>query len=62
MIESLIGAHADWVVATAPVVLGIIFFRHSAQKMLVWYGGPGLSSSMRAFTEYLHLRRFSPFL
>jgi putative oxidoreductase len=55
MIGSLTGTHADWVVGIARIVLGIIFFGHGAQKMLGWYGGPGLASSMRTFTEHLHL-------
>src|SRR5579864_2356371 len=55
MIESLTGTHADWVVGIARILLGIIFFGHGAQKMLGWYGGPGLANSMRAFTEHLHL-------
>src|SRR5207249_5750415 len=55
MIESLTGTHADWIVGIARIVLGIIFFGHGAQEMLGWYGGPGLASSMRTFTEHLHL-------
>jgi len=55
MIESLTGTHADWILGIARVVLGIIFFAHGAQKMLGWYGGPGLASTMRTFTEHLHL-------
>jgi putative oxidoreductase len=55
MIGSLTGTHADWAVGIARIVLGIIFFGHGAQKMLGWYGGPGLASSMRTFTEHLHL-------
>jgi putative oxidoreductase len=55
MIGSLTGTHADWVVAIARVVLGVIFFAHGAQKMLGWYGGPGLANTMRVFTEHLHL-------
>src|SRR5438309_4035619 len=62
MIESLTGTHADWVVGTARIVLGIIFFAHGAQKMLGWYGGPGLASSMRTFTEHLHLPSTLAFL
>jgi putative oxidoreductase len=62
MIESLTGTHADWVVAIARIVLGIIFFGHGAQKMLGWYGGPGLASSMRTFTEHLHLPSTLAFL
>ena len=55
MIANLTGTHADWVVAVVRIVLGIVFFAHGAQKMLGWYGGPGLASSMRTFTEHLHL-------
>lgn len=55
MIESLTGTLADWIVGIARVVLGVIFFAHGAQKMLGWYGGSGLASSMRTFTEHLHL-------
>ena len=62
MIESLTATHADWVVGIARIVLGIIFFGHGAQKMLGWYGGPGLASSMRTFTEHLHLPAALAFL
>jgi putative oxidoreductase len=62
MIESLTGTHADWIVGMARVVLGIIFFAHGAQKMLGWYGGPGLANTMRTFTEHLHLPRTLAFL
>ena len=55
MIASLTGTHAAWVLGVARIVLGIIFFAHGAQKMFGWYGGPGLASSMRTFTEHLHL-------
>jgi putative oxidoreductase len=55
MIAHLTGTHADWIVGFARVVLGVIFFAHGAQLMLGWYGGPGLASSMRTFTEHLHL-------
>jgi putative oxidoreductase len=55
VIANLTGTHADWVVGVARIVLGIIFFAHGAQKLLGWYGGPGLASSMRTFTEHLHL-------
>src|SRR5271169_704057 len=62
MIESLTGTNADWVVGIIRIVLGIIFFAHGAQKMLGWYGGPGLASSMRTFTEHLHLPTTLAFL
>src|SRR5438128_10019165 len=62
MIESLTGTHAEWIVGIASIVLGIIFFGHGAQKMLGWYGGPCLASSMRTFTEHLHLPSTLAFL
>src|SRR4029077_21282319 len=55
MIASLTATHAAWVLGGARIVLGIIFFAHGAQKLFGWYGGPGLASSMRTFTEHLHL-------
>jgi putative oxidoreductase len=62
VIEILTGTHADWTVAIARIVLGLIFFAHGAQKMLGWYGGPGLAKTMRMFTEYLHLPSVLAFL
>src|SRR5260370_42246100 len=62
MMESLTGTHRGWAVAIARIVLGIVFFAHGAQKMLGWYGGPGLASSMRTFTEHPHLPSTLAFL
>src|ERR1700721_3562579 len=62
MIESLTSTHADWVVGIARIVLGIIFFAHGAQKLLGWFGGPGLANSMRTFTEHLPLPSTLAFL
>jgi putative oxidoreductase len=62
MIESLIGTHADWTVGIARIVLGLIFFAHGAQKMLGWYGGPGLAKTMSMFTKHLHLPSAFAFL
>ncbi|HUC30343.1 MAG TPA: DoxX family protein [Candidatus Acidoferrum sp.] len=62
MIGSLTGTRADWIVGIARVVLGIIFFAHGAQKMLGWFGGTGLASTMRTFTEHLHLPSTLAFL
>src|ERR1700757_173752 len=62
MIESLTGTHTDLVVGIARIVLGIIFFAHGAQKMLGWFGGPGLAGSMRTFTEHVRLPSTLAFL
>ena len=37
------------------LVLGVVFFAHGAQKLLGWFGGPGLSGTMGMFTGYLHI-------
>src|SRR5204863_6469469 len=37
------------------IVLGIVFFAHGAQKMLGWFGGPGFSTTMNAFTQVMHV-------
>ena len=62
MIETLTGTHADWTVGVVRIVLGVVFFAHGAQKMLGWYGGPGLASSMRTFTDDLHIPSTLAFL
>jgi uncharacterized membrane protein YphA (DoxX/SURF4 family) len=47
---SLIGTNADWTITIVRVTLGVIFFAHSAQKLLGWYGGAGYRKTMEAFT------------
>jgi putative oxidoreductase len=62
MFESLLTTPSDWSLTVIRVVLGLIFFAHGAQKMLGWYGGPGLAQSMQMFTEHLHLPSTLAFL
>ena len=62
MMASLTGTHADWTVAIIRILLGLIFFAHGAQKVLSWYGGPGLAESMRTLTKHLHLPSTLAFL
>jgi putative oxidoreductase len=62
LIESITTSQADLTVTILRVVLGLIFFAHGAQKMLGWYGGPGLTKTVHTFTEYLHLPATLAFL
>src|ERR1051326_3117933 len=39
----------------ARLTLGFVFFPHGAQKVLGWFGGYGLSGTMHAFTEQMHI-------
>jgi putative oxidoreductase len=45
----------DWVLTLARVVLGVVVFAHGAQKLLGWFGGPGLSATLRTFRDHLRI-------
>jgi len=49
----LLATNGDWVLTIARVVLGIAFFAHGAQKLLGWFGGPGLEATVRTFHDHL---------
>src|SRR5271167_2397170 len=53
MLKMLIKTETDYMVALARLVLGFLFFVHGSQLMLGWFGGYGLSGSMRFFTQEL---------
>ena len=55
MLRSLLVTDDSKVTAILRLVLGVVFFAHGAQKLLGWYGGPGISGSMSLFTGYLHI-------
>lgn len=52
---NLVKTNGDWVVATARIVLGVVLFAHGAQKLLGWYGGPGLRNTLQTLTSYVKL-------
>jgi putative oxidoreductase len=35
----------------ARVLLGVVMFPHGAQKLLGWFGGPGLSAALQSFAS-----------
>ena len=47
--------NGDWILTLARLVLGVIFFAHGAQKLLGWFGGPGLGATLRTFRDHLRI-------
>ena len=53
MFTWLIDTNGDWVLTIVRVVLGVVLFAHGAQKLLPWFGGPGIRATLRTFREEL---------
>lgn len=49
--EMIVGSYPSWSLLIVRVVLGIIFFAHGAQKVLGWFGGPGLKGTIAYFGQ-----------
>jgi uncharacterized membrane protein YphA (DoxX/SURF4 family) len=44
---------ADSVLIVTRILSGVILLASGVQRLLAWYGGPGLTRSMRSFVERL---------
>ena len=55
MFLRVLATDSSWVLTLARIILGIIFFAHGSQKVLGWFGGPGLRQTLRTLTEVLGL-------
>src|ERR1700733_13517450 len=55
MILDLLSTNPDWIQTVVRLILGIVFFAHGAQKLLGWFGGPGLKETLRMLHETLGL-------
>lgn len=53
MFRRLTATANDYSLTIARLILGVVFVAHGAQKMLGWYGGPGFSATMGAFTQQM---------
>lgn len=51
--ESLIGTYPSWSHLVVRLGLGIVFFAHGSQKVLGWFGGPGLKGTIAYFRQGL---------
>jgi putative oxidoreductase len=55
MLRELLSTNPDWTLTIIRTLLGVVFFAHGAQKLLGWYGGPGLKETIRTMRDYLGL-------
>jgi putative oxidoreductase len=55
MLTWLIETDGEWVLMLVRVVLGVVIFAHGAQKLVGWFGGPGLSATLRTFRDQLRI-------
>src|SRR4029450_2772772 len=53
MLVRLLATNGDWVLTVARVVLGVAFFVHGSQKLLGWFGGHGLSATIKTFRDQM---------
>lgn len=51
MWRAIIETRDDRTALLLRLTLGIVIFPHGAQKLLGWFGGPGVSATMQLFTE-----------
>jgi putative oxidoreductase len=52
---ALLTTSASWSLLIVRLFLGVIFFAHGAQKVLGWFGGPGLKSTIAYFQNSLRV-------
>jgi len=62
MLSKFVRTDNDIATAVLRLVLGVIFFAHGAQKMLVWFGGYGFTGTMGFFTGAMHIPAIFAFL
>ena len=55
MLAELIDTDGDWVLLIVRVVLGVVLFAHGAQKLLGWFGGPGLRATLHTFRDQMRI-------
>ena len=53
MLLHLLATDSDWTLTVLHIILGVVFFAHGSQKLLGWFGGPGLEETMHTMHEHL---------
>jgi putative oxidoreductase len=55
MLSDLFSTDPDWTQTIIRLILGVVFFAHGAQKLLGWFGGPGLKATLSTMHQHLGL-------
>ncbi len=55
MFKKLLQTNADISAFILRLTLGVVFFPHGTQMALGWFGGYGLSATLAAFTDKMHI-------
>jgi len=55
MLRDVLSTNPDWTLTIIRTIMGVVFFAHGAQKLLGWFGGPGLKETMRTMHDFLGL-------
>jgi putative oxidoreductase len=48
-LDAVLGTFPSWSLLVVRLGLGVIFFAHGSQKVLGWFGGPGLGGTVKMF-------------
>ena len=48
-LDAVLATYPSWSLLVVRLALGVVFFAHGAQKVLGWFGGPGLDGSIKMF-------------
>jgi len=55
LLLSIVKTRPCWAALITRLTLALVMFPHGAQKLLGWFGGPGLQNTIEVFTRDLHL-------
>jgi putative oxidoreductase len=48
-LDAVLATYPSWSLLVVRLALGVVFFAHGAQKVLGWFGGPGLDGTIKMF-------------